>query len=257
MNVPPHQRARLQKEEQIRELFNRWAADGRAERMERQHRWITEQAIARMELGPSERILDIGCGEGWTCRLLSSHCPEAAIVGIDVSDEMIRLARRKSPEQGNALFTPGSAEEIPWAEGYFTRVICVESAYYWHSVEAAIREIFRVTAFGGRIYVVNSYHKENLHLHRLPEQLGVPLQLRSAVEWQELFEAFGFQKVEARLIPDETPIPPNFDSDLYFRSGDEKEQFQRAGVLLLAASKPQLPPPGPIEPLSEPFPVVR
>ena len=256
MNVPPHQRARLQKEEQIRELFNRWAADGRAERMERQHRWITEQAIDRMELGPSERILDIGCGEGWTCRLLSSHCPEGAIVGIDVSDEMIRLARRKSPEQGNALFTPGSAEEIPWAEGYFTRVICVESAYYWHSVEAAIREIFRVTAFGASVYVVNSYHKENLHLHHLPERLGVSLQLHSVREWQEAFEVFGFEEVEVRLIVDETPIPPNFDSDLYFRSGDEKEQFQRAGVLLLAASKPQLPPPGPIEPLSEPFPVV-
>ena len=256
MNVPPHQRARLQKEDQIRELFNGWAADGRAERMERQHRPITEQAIERMELQPSERVLDIGCGEGWTCRLLSSHCPEGAIVGIDVSDEMIRLARRKSSEQGNALFTTGSAEEIPWAEDYFTRVICVESAYYWHSVEAAIREIFRVTAFGGRVHLVNSYHKENCYLHHLPEQLGVSLQLRSAVEWQELLGVFGFEKVEVRLIPDGTRIPRDFDSDLYFRSRDEREQFQRASVLLLAATKPQLPPPGPIKSFSEPFPVV-
>ena len=256
MNVPPHQRARLEHEEQIRRLFNRWAADGRAERMERQHRWITEQAIDRMELGPSERILDIGCGEGWTCRLLSSHCPEGAIVGIDVSEEMIRLARRKSPEQGNALFTPGSAEEIPWAEDYFTRVICVESAYYWHSAEAVIREIFRVTAFGGRVYLVNSYYKENTYLHHLPEQLGVSLQLHSTVEWQELFEVFGFEKVEVSLIPDGTPIPCSLESDLYFRSRDEKEQFQSSGVLLLTGTKPELPPPGPIEPLSEPFPVV-
>ena len=256
MNVPPHQRARLQKEEQIRDLFNRWAAAGRAERMERQHRWITEQAIDRMKLGPSERILDIGCGEGWTCRLLSSRCPDSAIVGVDVSDEMIRLARRKSPEQGNAIFAPGSAEEIPWAEDYFTRVICVESAYYWHSVEAAMREIFRVTAFGGRVHLVNSYHKENLYLHHLPEQLGVSLQLHSAVEWQEAFEVFGFEEVEVRLIPDETPVPQNLDSDLYFRSREERDQFQRAGVLLLTARKPDVPPPGPIEPLSEPFPVV-
>ena len=209
-----------------------------------------------MKLGPSERILDIGCGEGWTCRLLSSRCPDSAIVGVDVSDEMIRLARRKSPEQGNAIFAPGSAEEIPWAEDYFTRVICVESAYYWHSVEAAMREIFRVTAFGGRVHLVNSYHKENLYLHHLPEQLGVSLQLHSAVEWQEAFEVFGFEEVEVRLIPDETPVPQNLDSDLYFRSREERDQFQRAGVLLLTARKPDVPPPGPIEPLSEPFPVV-
>ncbi len=256
MNVPPHLRARLQKEEQIRELFNRWAADGRAERMEHQHGWITEQVIDRMELGPSERILDVGCGEGWTCRLLSSRCPEGAIVGIDVSDEMVRLARRKSPEQGNVLFTPGSAEEIPWAEGYFTRVICVETAYYWHSVEAAIQEIFRVTEFGGHVCLVNSYHKENPYLPHLPEQLGVSLQPYSAVEWHELFESFGFEKVEVRLILDEAPMPHDFESDLYFRSREQRDQFQRAGALLLTAAKPQLPPPGPIEPLSEPFPVV-
>ena len=224
--------------------------------MERQNRRITEQVVERMELGANERILDIGCGEGWTCRLLSSRCPRGAIVGIDVSEEMIRLARRKSPQQGHVLFAPGSAEEIPWTEDYFTRLICVESAYYWHSVDAAIREIFRVTAFGGSVYVVSSYHQENPHLHHLPERLGVSLQLHSAREWRELFEVFGFEKVEALLIQDETPIPPNFESDLYFRSRDERYRFQRAGVLLLAATKPQLPPPGPIEPFSEPFPVV-
>ncbi len=224
--------------------------------MERQHRRITEQTIERMELGASERILDIGCGEGWTCRLLSSRCPRGAIVGVDVSDEMIRLARRKSSEQGNVLFAPGSAEEIPWTEDYFTRVICVESAYYWHSIEAAIREIFRVTAFGGSVYVLNSYHRENPYLHHLPERLDVSVQLRSAVEWQEAFEVFGFEAVEVRLIPDETPITADFDTDLYFRSADERDRFRRAGVLLLTATKPELPPPGPIEPFSEPFPVV-
>ena len=224
--------------------------------MERQHRRITEQALERMEWAASERILDIGCGEGWTCRLLSSRCPRGAIVGIDVSEEMIRLARRKSSQQGHVLFAPGSAEEIPWAEGYFTRVVCVESAYYWHSVEAAIGEIFRVTAFGATVHVVNSYHKENPHLHHLPERLGVSLPLRSAAEWRELFEVFGFEKVEALLMQDETPIPPDFESDLYFRSRDERRRFQRDGVLLLAATKPELPPPGPIEPFSEPFPVV-
>lgn len=224
--------------------------------MESQHGSATKQVIDQMQLGPSERVLDIGCGEGWICRLLSSHCPDGAFVGIDISDEMIRLARRKSSEHGNVLFTLASAEEIPWAEDYFTRVTCVESAYYWHSVEAVVREILRVTAFGGSVYLVNSYYRENIHLQHLPEYVSAPLNLHSVAEWQEAFEVFGFE-VEACVVPDETPIASTFDSDLYFQSREERDQFQRAGVMLLTARKPKLPPSGPIAPFSEPFSIVK
>ena len=105
--------------------------------METQHRRVTEKTIELMELGPDERILDLGCGDGWASRLLSPLCPEGAIVGVDISNEMIRLAREKSVNCENVLFVPGSAEEIPWAEAYFTRVISIESAYYWPSLEGA------------------------------------------------------------------------------------------------------------------------
>ncbi len=78
--------------------------------MESQHRRITEKTIERMELGPDERILELGCGDGWASRLLSPLCPEGAILGVDVSDEMIRSAREKSADFENVLFVAGSAE---------------------------------------------------------------------------------------------------------------------------------------------------
>lgn len=159
--LPPQEIPRLDHEELLREEFNRWAREDRAGDMERWHRPVTEKVVERMQLSPDDRILDVGCGDGWACRLLSQLAPDGAVVGIDVADEMISLARARSLEMDNILFTPGSAEEIPWAEDYFSRVLSVESAYYWHSPEKAAREIFRVAAWGGQIFILVFYYREN------------------------------------------------------------------------------------------------
>ena len=246
--VPPHQTARLDHEELVRQEFNGWVRAGRSGEMERWHRPVTKKVIQRMQLSPDDRILDIGCGDGWTCRSLSPLVPDGAVVGIDVSDEMISLARGLSIELDNVLFAPGSAEEIPWAEDYFTRVISVESAYYWHSPEAAARQIFRVTAWGGRIFVLMFYCRENPHSHHWQEQAPVSFQLKSAAEWKETFELLGFQDVTTEQIPDETPVGLDFEPDAHWGSRDERAAFQRAGALLIAGQKPPLPEPGPLAP---------
>ena len=52
------------------------------------------------------------------------------MVGMDVSDEMIRHARQRNANLENVLFAVGAAEEIPWDANFFTKAISVESAYY-------------------------------------------------------------------------------------------------------------------------------
>ncbi len=251
--VPPHEIARLDHEELLREEFNRWARDDRVRDMERWHRPVTEKVVERMQLSPDERILDVGCGDGWTCRLLSPLAPEGAVVGIDVADEMIALARGRSIELDNILFAPGSVEEIPWAEDYFSRVLSVESAYYWHSPEKAAREIFRVTAWGGQVFILLFYYRENAHALHWQEHAPARFQLKSAGEWQEVFELLGFQDVRTEQVPDTTPVAPDFEPDVHWRSREEREAFQQAGGLLLTATKPPLPEPGPLA--SEPNPL--
>ena len=39
--------------------------------MELDHMWVAERTIPKMRLSPKDRILDLGCGEGWTCRLMA------------------------------------------------------------------------------------------------------------------------------------------------------------------------------------------
>ena len=91
-------------DEQLRTEFNEWARAGKGESMERGHRPVGEQAIARMRITPDARVLDVGCGSGWATRLLAEYAFNGRVTGIDISDEMVRLARESSRSSANVDF---------------------------------------------------------------------------------------------------------------------------------------------------------
>ena len=64
--------------------------------MEKGHRPVGEQAIELMGIPSDARVLDVGCGSGWATRLMAEKAREGRVVGIDISDEMIRVARESS-----------------------------------------------------------------------------------------------------------------------------------------------------------------
>jgi len=78
---------------QVRALFNRWAKQGAGERMEHDHVYFTERVLDNMSLASTDRILDLGCGDGWACRLMAARLGGSCrVVGLDVSDEMMYRA---------------------------------------------------------------------------------------------------------------------------------------------------------------------
>ena len=58
-------------DERLRQEFNQWAEQGRGEEMENHHISIVRQTLARMELKPGDRVLDLGCGAGWASCLMA------------------------------------------------------------------------------------------------------------------------------------------------------------------------------------------
>ena len=236
-------------DEKLQREFNRWAQEGEGEKMERHHLDITEKTIRLMDLRPGERVLDLGCGSGWATRLLArlvSEGPEGfgQVVGIDVSDEMIRQARAASKDFENILYVWGSAQQIPWEENFFDKVLSVESFYYYPDQDRALAELFRVLAPRGRMFILINLYKDNQYSLQWVDKLKVPVHVRSEAEYVELLKKHAFEKVEARRIPDDTPTPDDYVTKS-FDSLEDLRAFKRIGALLLMASKPDLRTPAP------------
>jgi SAM-dependent methyltransferase len=220
----------------LRQEFNRWAEAGRGDGMEQDHLPITLPVLEKMQLAPTDNVLDLGCGSGWLSRRLSKLIPEGRVVGMDISDEMIRVARRSSADHDNILYITGEVAEIPWEPNFFTHAISVESAYYWPDLAAGVREIHRVLRLGGTSWILINYYRDNPYCHQWGGLLAIPTHLMSAEEWAELFRAAGFAQVTHERIADPSPTPEVY-TGRWFRDAAELRAFKAEGALLVRAHK--------------------
>lgn len=236
-------------EEILQAEFNRWAAEGRGEEMEKHHLDITEKTLRVMDLKPGERVLDLGCGAGWATRILArlvADGPEGRgqVVGLDIADEMIRCARAASRDFANIMYVWGSAQQIPWEENFFEKVLSVESFYYYPDQDRVLHELFRVMAPRGRLFILINLYKDNPYSLRWVEELKVAVHARSEAEYVEMLKQHAFEDVEARRVSDDTPTSDEY-SGKWFKNAEELREFKRLGALLLMGTKPDFRSPAP------------
>ena len=130
-------------DEDMRREFNQWAEAGRGEEMENHHISITQQTLEMMKLKPGERVLDLGCGAGWASRLLAQRVSggdqPGQVVGLEFRTKWF-AAPAPLLAYDNILFVVGSAQQIPWQEDFFDKVLSVESFYYYGDQGGALDE---------------------------------------------------------------------------------------------------------------------
>ena len=237
MTLDPSPDPRVRTSDAVRDTFDEWVRTGKADGMERRHKRLAELMLERVDLPADARILDVGCGDGWAARMLSPHVPEGAVIGIDVSVEMILRARRSCRDSSNVLFAPAEAETIPWAEEYFTHILSIESAYYWSDPSRAAREMYRVTTHGGAFHILINYYSENPFSDGWETEMGLRLHRLSSPQWAGIFQEAGFGEVSTERIPDDSPISPGKTAEQLAR----REGLQRVGALYITGRKPKLP----------------
>jgi arsenite methyltransferase len=223
-------------DQQLQQEFNQWAAAGRGDEMEDHHSDITEQTLALMQIQPGDRILDLGCGTGWASRRMARAAVAGEVVGLDVADEMLRRAEQASTAFKNIRYVWGSAEKIPAADSSFSKVLSVESFYYYADQGGALDELRRVMAPGARLFILINLYKDNHYSLRWVAELKVPVQALSEAEYIALLQQHGFDDVQARRVPDHSPTPETY-SGKWFKSAEELRDFKRIGALLLIGTK--------------------
>jgi len=135
------------------EAFQQFEHDGWEEKATGYHRYFTEVSRHNIEplldaagVRPGSRVLDIGCGAGMLAAAAAARA--ASVIGFDMAEEMVKLARRLHPR---LQFEQGLADALPCSDGQFDAVVGNLLLPHLPDPDAALRELSRVLAPGGRL----------------------------------------------------------------------------------------------------------
>lgn len=168
--------------------------------------WATVDAgSAKSDVGwfgprPGDRVLDVACGPGTLSLKLAPLVRE--VVGVDLTDELLSIARRKAAEAGlsNVTFSPGDVDGLPFPDASFDLVVCGSALHHFPDPGKVFGEMARVCRPGGRIGVIDIVSPEE------PDRAALTLEIRrlrdpshaKALKPSEilgLFEAAGFREL--------------------------------------------------------------
>lgn len=140
--------------------------------------------------GKDFRLLDIACGNG---QFLKEAQKKIRAFGVDISTRALQDARKNANQ---SLLVNGSANTLPFTDGYFDYVTCLGSLEHFTDMDKALSEMKRVLKPGGKlnIYVPN-FDYLGLVLYRLrnkgtPEQLQANEALLKRKEWEKIIRRY-------------------------------------------------------------------
>jgi arsenite methyltransferase len=157
--------------------------------------------VDALDLDASDRVLEVGFGGGDLIARMLPFVPRGSVVGADFSGDMVALcSRRFSAAVGSGALRLHCAtfDSLPLADASSDKVCTVNTIYFWPDPGAALRELRRVSAPGGRV-VIGFAPREALE--RLPvSEHG--FRMYEVDEVASMLRAAGFDDVSTTTVED-------------------------------------------------------
>ena len=102
------------------------------------------------------KVLDAGTGPGTLARDIARRQPRLQVYGIDLSEDMIRLARehaKREQLEERVHFDSGNIAHMPYPDQSFDLVVSTISMHHWYEIEQPLRDLYRVLRPGGRLWI--------------------------------------------------------------------------------------------------------
>ena len=166
--------------------ISRWAGEGLDEDTQRQFCDFANVAYM-LALPAGSRILDVGCGSGWLCEYFSRL--GYRMTGIDVSPEMIAIARERSSkvpygadhETGlNCEFIVHDIESGP-LDARFDAILCYDALHHFEDEQAVLANLNAMIDYGGQLFVIEG--------EKPPEGSNSEDELHSVMRQYEILES--------------------------------------------------------------------
>lgn len=118
------------------------------------NRW----AVSLMDLQPTDRFLEVGCGPGIAIREAARRATRGTVVGVDHSDEMVRQATKRNRDavrEGRVELHRLDAESLRSFDSIFDKVLAVNSLGSWPRPVDRLLDIRSIMSEGGVIAIVS------------------------------------------------------------------------------------------------------
>ena len=116
-------------------------------------RAMVNEAIAELEFSEKERVLDVGCGDGFLTRAVADMVPLGYAVGVDASPRMIATAHAAAvPTESGPWFVVADARRLPFGR-HFDVVVSFNALHWVPEHRQALAQIASVTRPGGRVLI--------------------------------------------------------------------------------------------------------
>ncbi|MCL2396865.1 MAG: class I SAM-dependent methyltransferase [Defluviitaleaceae bacterium] len=219
--------------------------------------WLTEFLVQSFDLKPGMCVLDLACGKGATSVFLAREFG-VQVYAVDFDEwegwATADIRWNNAKEHGvDNLVIPIKADacKLPFAEGFFDAIICVDAYMYFGQDEAYLENILKFLRSGGQIgMIVPGYAKEVTGdiPDYIKEFLGDELWTWQTLSWwKNLWEKDGLVSIDtADTLPGGCDLWLRFDEVLLAHGlhhwGDETDIFKMdkgeyIGFIRLAATK--------------------
>lgn len=179
---------------------------------------FAEDLVTAAALAADERVLDVACGTGIVARLAAARLgPGGTVAAVDSNPGMLSVARAVPSPGAQIRWYEAAAESMPFPDNAFTVVFCQLGLQFIADKVGAIREMRRVLAPGGRVFVStptpNAFFDvpaAALARHVGTDAarfVGVVFSLHDAAEIERLFREAGFHEVAVRTFAKELQLP--------------------------------------------------
>jgi ubiquinone/menaquinone biosynthesis C-methylase UbiE len=180
---------------------------------------LAHDLVAGAGLRPGERVLDVACGTGIVTRLAAERvAPGGSVAAVDINPGMLATARAVVPERFAVRWYETSAEAMPLPDAAFDVVFCQLGMQFVADKPAAVREIRRVLAPGGRAYVsvpaptrFFNVMDDAFARHGMPAAAAfvrMVFSLNNAATLERMFQDAGFREVSCQSLAKQLRLPP-------------------------------------------------